>query len=84
MCDTSSNRGNSSKTRCIKGCKVVSVIHRTGGCKGLQSCQCYTPQRWLQRVAKLSMLYTTQVVAKGCKVVNVIHHTGGMKHTMKE
>ena len=36
------------------------------------------------RVAKLSMLYTTQVVAKGCKVVNVIHHTGGMQHTMKE
>ena len=48
MCDTSSNRGNSSKTRCIKGCKVVSVIHHTGGCKGLQSCQCYTPHRWYE------------------------------------
>ena len=31
-----------------KGCKVVNVIHHTGGCKGLQSCQCYTPHRWYE------------------------------------
>ena len=29
----SKKSGNSSKTRCIKGCKVVNVIHHTGGMK---------------------------------------------------